>query len=67
MAETIETYEKAANAQNRIGSPWHAAKHMEAAAELCKLQKMFEKMAEYYKSAAEHYLQAGKSTTGARS
>mmetsp|Transcript_17378 Transcript_17378/g.29773 ORF Transcript_17378/g.29773 Transcript_17378/m.29773 type:complete len:336 (+) Transcript_17378:26-1033(+) len=65
VQQALETYEQAANAQNRILSPWHAAKHMESAAELCKQQKMWEKVAEYYKNAAEYYITAGKFTTGA--
>ena len=67
MEKAIDTYERAAAAQDKIGSPWHAAKHMEAAADICKQQKMWDRVGEFYKNAAEYYLSAGKGTTGAHS
>lgn len=60
----LEAYEKAATAQEKIGSTWHAAKHMESAAELAKRHKRWEKVVECYKVAAEFYLQSGKHTQG---
>ena len=60
----LEVYEKAATAQEKIGSSWHAAKHMESAAELAKQHKRWEKVMECYKTAAEFYITAGKATAG---
>jgi len=34
--KAIAAYEKAAAGQERLNSPWHAAKHLEKAAECCK-------------------------------
>eukprot|EP00195_Chlamydomonas_chlamydogama_P008641 CAMPEP_0202893498 /NCGR_PEP_ID=MMETSP1392-20130828/3070_1 /ASSEMBLY_ACC=CAM_ASM_000868 /TAXON_ID=225041 /ORGANISM="Chlamydomonas chlamydogama, Strain SAG 11-48b" /LENGTH=310 /DNA_ID=CAMNT_0049577851 /DNA_START=30 /DNA_END=962 /DNA_ORIENTATION=- len=63
--KAIETYERAALCQEKIGSSWHAAKHLEACGDICKLQGWFDRLASYYRQAADAYAQAGKLTTGA--
>lgn len=55
----------AATANERMGSPWHAAKHLETCAELCKLLKWNETVAEMYRRAGACYVDAGKPATGA--
>mmetsp|Transcript_16189 Transcript_16189/g.48508 ORF Transcript_16189/g.48508 Transcript_16189/m.48508 type:complete len:98 (-) Transcript_16189:16-309(-) len=36
-AKAIAAFDKAAHGQERLNSPWHAAKHLEKAAECCKV------------------------------
>lgn len=54
----------AATANDRMGSPWHAAKHHETCADLSKLLKMPDKVAQFYRAAGSSYIDAGRASTG---
>jgi hypothetical protein len=62
--QALEAYEKAATAQDKIGSSWHAAKHLESAADLCRQHKLWERVKDYSKQAADLYINSGKGTIG---
>ncbi|GFH26279.1 gamma-soluble NSF attachment protein, partial [Haematococcus lacustris] len=63
--DASEAYERASTAQEKLQSPFHAAKHMEAAAETARLSKSWDKVFEYTKSAAELYINANRATVAA--
>mmetsp|Transcript_20692 Transcript_20692/g.39324 ORF Transcript_20692/g.39324 Transcript_20692/m.39324 type:complete len:320 (+) Transcript_20692:17-976(+) len=59
-------FEKAALAQEKLGSPWHAAKHLETAALVAKEMKGGAVEIEmFFKRACALYMEAGRSQTGA--
>ncbi|EFJ44524.1 hypothetical protein VOLCADRAFT_95241 [Volvox carteri f. nagariensis] len=61
--KALEAYERAAHAQERLGSQWHAAKHYEVIADLSRQQNRPKETAKYFKMAADYYLECGKPTT----
>ena len=63
-----QCYEKAAIGQERQGSPWHAGKMMEKAAEVCKEGSGSQvETAELYRQAAKYYAEAGRAQTSGES
>jgi hypothetical protein len=66
MDRALHAYERSATAQEKQGSHWHAAKHMETAGEICRQLQEWEKLGMYYQRAAQLYQEAGRASTGAR-
>ncbi|KAJ7549130.1 hypothetical protein O6H91_07G041500 [Diphasiastrum complanatum] len=64
-AKAKEAFEKAAMGQERLLSPWQAAKHMEAAGGLAKELGNWTEVADFYKRACELYAESGKPQPGA--
>ena len=64
LKRAVEAYERAAQAQQKVGSPWHAAKHLEICADLSKQLANWEDVAKFYRFSADLYKEGGKSTTG---
>ncbi|GIL76647.1 hypothetical protein Vretimale_8842 [Volvox reticuliferus] len=60
--KALEAYERAAHAQERLGSQWHAAKHYEVIADLSRQQNRPKDTAKYYKIAGDYYMECGKPT-----
>lgn len=61
----MEAYERAAHAQERLGSSWHAAKHYEVIADLVRKDgRPPADAARYWKLAADAYIECGKPPTG---
>lgn len=58
-------YERAAQSQERIGSGWHAAKHLETAAQLSRDLGEWPAVAEFARQAGQQYAQAGRPLAGA--
>ena len=66
LQKAILAYEKAAEANLRgSGTAWHAAKHLEAAAQQAKALGELRTCADLARRAAGHYVDAGKASTGA--
>jgi hypothetical protein len=64
--KALVAYEKAAEANLRgSGTEWHAAKHLESAAQICKELQRWPDTAEFGQRAAKLYVDAGKPGTGA--
>lgn len=59
-AKAKEAYEKAATGQERLSSPWQAAKHFESAGALAKELENWNEVADFYKRACELYTECGK-------
>eukprot|EP00249_Psilotum_nudum_P016350 c25778_g1_i1 orf=133-1035(+) len=55
-----EAYERAAAGQERLSSPWQAAKHFEAAGALAKELDQWDEVADFFKRAFELYTECGK-------
>jgi hypothetical protein len=66
MEKALHAYERAATAQEKQGSQWHAAKHMETAGEICKQLQQWQQLGDFYQRAAQLYQDAGRASTGAR-
>lgn len=64
LEKSIEAYEKAAQAQEKLGSPWHAAKHMETCGTISKELGAWPKVTEFYRAASELYVEAGRTAEG---
>lgn len=62
--KAVEAYDRAASAEERLGSQWHAAKHYEIAAELSIKMENYKEAARFYKASANLFVEAGKHTTG---
>ena len=60
-----EAYEMAAKCAQRQDSPWHAAKHLEKAAEAAKETSDWTLVVEYYKNASLAYREAGRAQSAA--
>lgn len=58
-------YEKAATGSERQDSQWHAAKHLEQAAEVAKQAGDWDSCAQLSKQASQHYREVGKSQAAA--
>lgn len=59
-AKAKEAFEKASMGQERLSSPWQAAKHLESAGALAKELQNWNEVADYYKRASELYTECGK-------
>ncbi|GLJ40160.1 hypothetical protein SUGI_0823620 [Cryptomeria japonica] len=59
-AKAKEAFEKAATGQERLSSPWQAAKHLESAGALAKELENWNEVADYYRRACELYTECGK-------
>ncbi|KAF8062746.1 hypothetical protein HT031_004076 [Scenedesmus sp. PABB004] len=53
-------FEKAAQSQEKIGSVWHAAKHLETCGALSASLGQHEAMADFYRQAGQFFAQAGR-------
>ncbi|GBG77743.1 hypothetical protein CBR_g24190 [Chara braunii] len=58
--KAMEAFEKAATGQERLGSPFSAAKHMESAGMMAKEAHQWTSAAASYSRACELYLEAGR-------
>lgn len=56
--------EKAADAQEKLGSSWHAGKLFEQGAEIAKKRNDYEAVAQLYTQAAQSYFEAGQAQAG---
>ncbi|KAK9815390.1 hypothetical protein WJX72_002807 [[Myrmecia] bisecta] len=65
FSKAKHAYEKAATGQDRQGSPWHAAKNVEKAAELAKEAGAENEVPELYRRAAGYYAEAGRGQAAA--
>lgn len=65
LDKAVQAYERAAMAQEKLGSPYHSAKHMETCGDLCKQMSNSPGIAMFYKRAAELYREGGRCSTGA--
>ena len=64
--KAIDAYERAAHANIKgKGTAWHAAKHLEAAAQLSNEVQDYRACADYCRDAASHFVSCGKAGTGA--
>jgi hypothetical protein len=57
-------YEQAAQSQEKIGSPWHAAKHLETCSSISKDLGQFDKVADFSRQAGGLYALAGRMAAG---
>lgn len=57
-------YERAAQSQEKIGSVWHTAKHLETCGAISKDLGQYEQMAEFYRQAGSYFAQAGRISAG---
>jgi hypothetical protein len=57
-------YERAAQSQEKIGSVWHAAKHLEICGAISKDLGQHEQMADFYRQAGSYFAQAGRISAG---
>uniref|UniRef100_A0A0D6R4D1 Gamma-soluble NSF attachment protein n=1 Tax=Araucaria cunninghamii TaxID=56994 RepID=A0A0D6R4D1_ARACU len=55
-----EAFDRAATGQERLSSPWQAAKHLESAGALAKELENWNEVADYYKRASELYTECGR-------
>lgn len=55
-----EAYERAAMGQERLASPWQAAKNLEAAGDLAKELSRWDEVMDFYRRACELYVECGK-------
>ena len=53
-----------AGPQEKLDSLWHAAKHYEVCGELCKGKADWERVAVFFRRAADAYRTGGKATVG---
>lgn len=51
--------------QDKIGSTWHAAKHLESASQISRDLADWSQVANFTRQAAEYFAQAGRPTAGA--
>jgi hypothetical protein len=57
-------YEQAAQSQEKIGSPWHAAKHLETCSTISKDLGQLDKVADFSRQAGSLYALAGRMAAG---
>jgi hypothetical protein len=57
-------YEQAAQSQEKIGSAWHAAKHMETCSAISKDLAQFDRVADFSRQAGSLYAAAGRMAAG---
>lgn len=57
-------YEQAAQSQEKIGSAWHAAKHMETCSAISKDLGQFDRVADFSRQAGSLYAAAGRMAAG---
>ncbi len=53
----MSAYERASEGQLKLGSAWHAGKHLEAAADAARHAQQYERVQEFTDAAIEAYLQ----------
>eukprot|EP00242_Pyramimonas_sp_CCMP2087_P002326 CAMPEP_0198232372 /NCGR_PEP_ID=MMETSP1445-20131203/115697_1 /TAXON_ID=36898 /ORGANISM="Pyramimonas sp., Strain CCMP2087" /LENGTH=314 /DNA_ID=CAMNT_0043913043 /DNA_START=126 /DNA_END=1070 /DNA_ORIENTATION=- len=64
--KAVVAYEKASFAQEKLGSPWHGAKHLETAGRLAKESgSSLVEVESFFKRACVLYAEAGRGQTGA--
>lgn len=59
-------YERAAEGQLKLGSAWHAGKHLEAAADAARHAHQFDRVQDFTDGAIEAYLQVRRRIVGGR-
>jgi hypothetical protein len=64
LEKSRAAYERAAQSQDKLGSGWHAAKHLETAAQLSRDLLQWGAAADFARQAAAAYAQAGRPTAG---
>lgn len=64
LEKSRAAYERAAMSQDKIGSTWHAAKHLETASQISKDLGDWGQVAEYTRQAANSFGQAGRPQAG---
>lgn len=57
-------YEQAAQSQEKLGSAWHAAKHLETCSTISKDLGQMDRVTDYCRQASAQYAQAGRMTAG---
>lgn len=65
LEKSRTAYERAAQSQEKIGSIWHAAKHLETCGAISKELNQPDKMADFYRQAGNYFAQAGRVSAGA--
>jgi tetratricopeptide (TPR) repeat protein len=66
LEKAQKAYEQAAQSQEKIGSPWHAAKHLETCAAISKDLGQLDRVADYSRQAGSLYALAGRMAAGAQ-
>jgi hypothetical protein len=66
LEKSRAAYERAAMSQDKIGSTWHAAKHLESASQISRDLGEWGSVADFARQAAGYFAQAGRPTAGAR-
>lgn len=64
LEKSRAAYERAAQSQERIGSVWHAAKHLETCGAISKDLNQYDRMADFYRQAGNYFAQAGRVSAG---
>ncbi len=64
MDKARAAYEKASQSQEKLNSPWHAARHLETCGTLSKDMEQWPAVAEHFRGAANLYAEAGRASTG---
>lgn len=64
LEKSRTAYEKAAASQEKIGSVWHAAKHLETCANISKDLNQLDKFAEFVRQSAHYFAEAGRVSAG---
>ncbi|KIY98118.1 Gamma-soluble NSF attachment protein [Monoraphidium neglectum] len=65
LEKSRAAYERAAMSQDKIGSTWHAAKHLESASQISRDLGEWGSVADFARQAAGYFAQAGRPTAGA--
>lgn len=66
LEKAQKAYEQAAQSQEKVGSPWHAAKHLETCAAISKDLGQLDRVADYSRQAGSLYALAGRMAAGAQ-
>eukprot|EP00879_Flechtneria_rotunda_P010828 GHRR01011317.1.p1 GENE.GHRR01011317.1~~GHRR01011317.1.p1 ORF type:complete len:180 (+),score=44.44 GHRR01011317.1:217-756(+) len=66
LEKSRAAYEQAAQSQEKIGSVWHAAKHLETCGQISKDLGQLDKMADFIRQAGSFFAQAGRLSAGMR-
>lgn len=65
LEKSRAAYERAAMSQDKLGSTWHAAKHLESASQISRDLGDWKQVADFTRQAANSFAQAGRPTAGA--
>eukprot|EP00879_Flechtneria_rotunda_P005030 GHRR01005306.1.p1 GENE.GHRR01005306.1~~GHRR01005306.1.p1 ORF type:complete len:315 (+),score=87.96 GHRR01005306.1:217-1161(+) len=65
LEKSRAAYEQAAQSQEKIGSVWHAAKHLETCGQISKDLGQLDKMADFIRQAGSFFAQAGRLSAAA--